>query len=190
MKKNNIILASASPRRRELLKMIFNDFRCIAADIPEVVPDNTPIENIPEYLAKIKAEYIAKANPDCLVIGADTAVLAEGKILGKPKTKPEAAEMLNLLSGKVHKVITGCAIISKDTTYSFSSVTEVEFFKLSNSEIEEYISICEPYDKAGGYGIQSGGGLFVKQIVGDYYNVVGLPIAELNRVLKLKFLEV
>lgn len=190
MKNKNIILASASPRRQELLKLIFDDFSVIAADIEEIVPPEITIENAPVFLARQKAMHIAKEHTDSLVIGADTSVICDGKILGKPKSKAEAREMLRLLSNNTHKVITGCALAFNGKISSFSSVTEVEFLSLSEKEIEEYIEGSEPYDKAGGYGIQSKGGLFVKRINGDYFNVVGLPLAELNRVIKLKFLEV
>ncbi len=184
MEFENIILASASPRRRELLKLIFSDYTCIAADIPEIVPDGILNEKAPEYLARLKAEHIAKSYKDALVIGADTSVLLNDKILGKPKNIDDAREMLASLSGNIHKVITGCALCYKGKTVSFSAVTEVEFYELSETEIEEYIKTDEPYDKAGGYGIQSKGGLFVKKINGDYFNVVGLPVANLNKYIK------
>ncbi|MBR7132841.1 MAG: septum formation protein Maf [Clostridia bacterium] len=182
---NNIILASASPRRQELLKMIFNEFQIIPSFAPEIVPEGLNTEEQPEFLANLKAKDIAEKNPDSLVIGADTSVLFENIILGKPKTKAQARQMLEMLSGNVHRVVTGCAFSAGGVVKSFSVVTNVEFFKLSASEIEEYISTEEPYDKAGGYGIQSKGGLFVKQIIGDYYNVVGLPIARLKRELEI-----
>ncbi len=184
MKFENIILASASPRRKELIKMIFSDYICLPADIPEIVPEYIKNEDAPEYLALLKARHIAETNKCSLVIGADTSVLLNGKILGKPKDIDDARAMLKTLSGNVHKVITGCALAYKDKTLSFSSVTEVEFFNLSDREIEEYIKTDEPYDKAGGYGIQQRGGLFVKKINGDYFNVVGLPVAELNKYIK------
>lgn len=184
MEFNNIILASASPRRRELLKMIFDEFSVLAADIEEIIPENIKNEEAPEYLARLKACHIAKTHKNSLVIGSDTAVFLGDKILGKPKTRQEAKEMLLSLSGNVHKVITGCALVLNEKIKSFSVVTEVEFLNLTDSEIEEYINSDELYDKAGGYGIQQKGGLFVKKINGDYFNVVGLPVAELNRVLK------
>lgn len=180
MKFENVILASGSPRRRELLKMIFDDFSVFAADIEEIVPENIKNEDAPEYLAKLKAMHIAKSNKNSLVIGSDTAVLLGDKILGKPKTTNEAKEMLLSLSGNVHRVITGCALVIGDNVISFSVTTEVEFLNLTDRQIEEYISSDEPYDKAGGYGIQQKGGLFVKKINGDYFNVVGLPVSMLN----------
>lgn len=164
--------------------MIFNEFEIIPSFAPEIVPEGLDTEKQPEFLANLKANDIAGKYPDSLIIGADTSVLFENSILGKPKTRTQARQMLEMLSGNVHRVITGCAISAGGVTKSFSVETKVEFFKLSATEIEEYISTDEPYDKAGGYGIQSKGGLFVKQIIGDYYNVVGLPIARLKRELE------
>ncbi len=177
----NIILASASPRRNELLKAIYTEFKVIASCVDETVPNGIKPLEIPEYLSKIKALDVAKDFYDSLVIGADTVVLLDDKILGKPKNKDDARDMLRDLSGNTHKVITGCSLVYKGKITTFSVVTDVEFYTLSDSEIEEYINTDEPYDKAGGYGIQSKGALFVKKINGDYYNVVGLPIAELKR---------
>lgn len=178
---SDIILASASPRRRELLKYIFNDFKVVASNADETIPDGIPPINVPEYLSKIKALDIAKDNFNSLVIGADTIVLLGNDILGKPKSKEDAKRMLSELSGNIHKVITGCTLVYKDKISTFSVITDVEFYALSDEEIETYISTDEPYDKAGSYGIQSNGALFVKKINGDYYNVVGFPIAELKR---------
>ena len=177
----NVILASGSPRRKELLRFIFDDFDIIASDVDETVPDNIAIFEYSEYLSKIKALDVAKDYNDSLVIGADTIVVLGDKILGKPKSMEAAREMLKALSGKIHKVITGCTLVYNGKCVTFSVVTDVEFYHLSNDEIEAYINTNEPYDKAGGYGIQSKGALFVKKINGDYFNVVGFPIAELKR---------
>ena len=183
-----IVLASASPRRKELLGFIFKNFINVASEVQESVPDDMEISSIPQYLAEVKARDVAEKYPDALVIGADTLVCLNGTALGKPKDCKQAEEMLCMLSGKTHSVITGCALIYKGKCCRFSSVTEVEFYNLTKQEITEYINTDEPYDKAGGYGIQSYGGLFVKRINGDYYNVVGLPVAELKRRLN-KFLD-
>lgn len=183
MEFDNVILASASPRRRELLKFITDDFIIKASSAEETVPENLPAEEAPEFLAMLKAKDIATENPQSLVIGADTCVIADGKILGKPKDKADAVSMLKALSGKTHKVITGCALAKEGRSISFSVTTEVEFFPLSEQEIMEYAESSEPFDKAGSYGIQGKGGLFVKKINGDYFNVVGLPIAKLKRVI-------
>ena len=167
--KKKVVLASASPRRRELLKLIFDEFTVCVSDVEETVPDG------------ISPWDIAKKYPESLVLGADTVVLAGGKILGKPKTQADAFAMLKLLSGRTHKVITGCAAVYEGKTYSFGVRTDVEFFDLTDSEINNYIKTGEPFDKAGGYGIQSKGAVFVKKINGDYYNVVGLPVSALKK---------
>ncbi len=182
----NVILASASPRRQELLKNVFAEFKVEPSNAEENVPKDVSAENTAEYLAKIKAEAVASAYPDDMVIGADTCVVVDSKILGKPKDIDDARQMLRLLSGRTHKVITGCAVVKEGATTSFSVETEVEFYPLDMDEIEEYIKTSEPYDKAGGYGIQGKASLFVKGIRGDYYNVVGLPLAELNKRLKTR----
>ncbi len=181
--KEKIILASKSPRRQELLRFITSDFEVLPSLAAEDVPQSITAAETAEYLAALKAGDVAQQHRDCVVIGADTCVIAGDMVLGKPKSKDEARQMLRLLSGKAHKVITGCAIIKGDKISSFSVTTEVEFYPLSDGEIEEYISTDEPYDKAGGYGIQGKACLFVKGIAGDYFNVVGLPVAELNRKL-------
>lgn len=177
-----IILASASPRRQELIKLICSDFSVIPADIDETILDNIPIEYAPEYLAVKKAEHIYRqSKPDDIVIGCDTGVFINNQMLGKPSDNRDAFEMLKMLSAKVHKVITGCAICCNGKTTSFSEITEVEFYPLSDDEITAYINTGEPLDKAGSYGIQGKGSLLVKGINGDYFNVVGLPVARLKR---------
>ncbi len=179
----DVILASASPRRKKLLSMLFDDFKVMPSDIRELVPKDLEVEKCPEYLAQAKAELIAQGRDKSLVIGCDTSVVIDGKILNKPRDTNDARIMMNMLSGAVHRVITGCCICYMKKHYTFSISTEVEFFELSEKEIEDYISSSEPYDKAGGYGIQSRGGLFVKSIRGDYYNVVGLPVAWLKKAI-------
>ena len=178
------ILASQSPRRRELLSVITDDFTVIPSNVEEIVPDEIEILDSPEYLAKIKALDIAKEYPDDIVIGADTSVFLGDFILGKPTDRKHAYQMLKALSGNTHVVITGCAIVKGNKCESFSVKSEVEFFKLTEEEINAYLDTDEPYDKAGSYGIQAKGALLVKEIRGDYFNIVGLPIGELNRRLK------
>lgn len=180
------ILASNSPRRQELLKLVINEFKVIPSNIEENVPDGIAPYDSPEYLARLKAEDISVKFPDDTVIGADTSVITADKILGKPKDADEAREMLFMLSGKTHEVITGCAVCRGGKCSSFSSVTEVEFYNLSKREIDDYILTGEPFDKAGAYGIQGKGALLVKKISGDYFNVVGLPVAELARFICLQ----
>ena len=180
----NVILASASPRRKELLSIILDDFNIMHSTCEEIIPQNCDVFSVAEILAKQKATDVYNKHKDCLVIGADTCVIVDNIILGKPKDKNDARSMIKSLSGKTHYVVTGCCIVHNDKTETFSQITEVEFHKLSEKEIEEYINTSEPYEKAGAYGIQGKGSLLVKKINGDYFNVVGLPISTLN--LKLK----
>lgn len=186
-KMNNVVLASASPRRKELLGIITENFKIVPSGVEETVPDGILPEKQPEYLASLKALNIAKKNPHDIVIGADTSVIIDNCVLGKPVGREEAKNMLRRLSGRTHKVVTGCAVIKNGECRSFSSVTEVEFYPLTDVEIEEYIATGEPFDKAGAYGIQGKGGLLVKAIRGDWFNVVGLPVAELARTLKVYY---
>ena len=179
-----LILASQSPRRRELLAIINDDFKVLPSNVEEIVPADLTVIEGPEYLAKIKALDIAKDYPNDIVIGADTSVILGDVVLGKPKDRQNAYEMLSALSGNTHLVVTGCAIVKGDKCVSFSVKSEVEFYKLSNDEINAYLDTDEPYDKAGSYGIQAKGALLVKEIRGDYFNIVGLPIGKLNKELK------
>lgn len=181
-----IILASASPRRQELLKLIYSDFEVMPADIEEIVRKTIELEQYPEYLALKKSRHIAEKRPiDDVVIGCDTGVFIDDIMLGKPQNKEQAAEMLRMLSGRTHKVITGCSVFYKGQNISFSETTEVEFYRLTDTDISEYIATGEPMDKAGAYGIQGKGALLVKRINGDYYNVVGLPVGQLRQKLRL-----
>ena len=181
-----VVLASASPRRQELLKLIFDDFTVEPATIDETVRRTIELEQYPEYLALKKSRHIAEKNHfNDLVIGCDTGVFIGDIMLGKPKDEEQAREMLRLLSGKIHRVITGVSIFYKGQNISFSEVTEVEFYRLTDSDIDEYIETGEPMDKAGAYGIQGKGALLVKRIKGDFYNVVGLPVGELKQKIKI-----
>ena len=183
-----VILASASPRRQELLKLIFDDFSVMPADIDETVRKSIELTQYPEYLALKKSRHIAEKNSiDDIVIGSDTGVFIDDLMLGKPENEQQAKEMLKMLSGRTHKVITGCSVFYKGMNISFSEVTEVEFYHLTDDEIDEYVATGEPMDKAGAYGIQGKGALLVKKITGDYYNVMGLPVGALKQRLK-KFL--
>lgn len=179
-----VILASASPRRQELIKNIFDSVQILPADCDETLPEGIGAREAVEYLSKIKNEASAKlTDKENLIISADTVVAVDDKILGKPIDKEDARRMISLLSGKVHQVYTGVTISLNGETRTFSEKTDVEFFNLTENEIEEYISSSEPYDKAGAYGIQGKASLLVKGINGDYYNVVGFPIARLKREL-------
>lgn len=179
------ILASGSPRRKELLSLIIPEYEVLVSGCEEFVPEGTPAEKVPAVLAEQKALAVAKLRPDDTVIGSDTVVVLNGEIFGKPKDKAHAHAMLKALSGKKHFVYTGVAVAEKGGVRSFVQKTEVEFYKLSDETIDKYIATGEPMDKAGAYGIQGKGSVLVKGITGDYFNVMGLPIAETARFLGL-----
>ena len=179
-----LILASASPRRRELLSYICPDFTVIATDTDETLPPDMPPDEGVRTLALRKAEAVAAAHPQATVIGADTMVALDGEIFGKPADSTDATRMLRALSSREHLVYTGVAIISPRGRCVFSQETTVSFIELSEDDIRDYISTGEPMDKAGAYGIQGGGALFVSGICGDFYNVMGLPICRLARELR------
>ena len=184
-----VILASASPRRKEILQNTKLDFDIQKSDIEEVILENESPEDMVVRLAYEKAFDVAKRNTDRLVIGADTIVALDNEVLGKPKDQNEAYQMIKRLSNKTHKVITGISLINlkenkiiKDYVVSF-----VTFKDLSEDSIKDYINTNESLDKAGAYGIQVYGALFVKNIQGDYFNIVGLPISRLSDLLKNHF---
>lgn len=180
-----MILASRSPRRRELLGIISKDFEIIPAVGEENIPDGTEPKDAVAMLARQKAEEIAASHRGEVIVAADTIVVIDNKILGKPRDEADAAEMLGALSGRMHTVYTGvCVIFADGAEESFAERTDVEFYPLSESEIAEYIATGEPMDKAGAYGIQERGALLVKRIFGDFYNVMGLPISRLARALR------
>ena len=177
-----VILASASPRRRELLSYIISEFDVIPSGIDEEAtgaPEDQVIQ-----LAADKALDIAGQYPDALVIGADTLVAIDDRVLGKPLDEAEAADMLRLLSGREHRVYTGVAVANNGRMKTDVNMTHVQFAKLSDEEIREYISTGEPMDKAGAYGIQGYCGKFIVGIRGDYFNVMGLPLNMLYNMLK------
>lgn len=180
-----MILASQSPRRRELLSLITEDFRIIPAKGEEVLPEKISPEKAVVLLSEQKADEVYRENRGEIIVAADTIVTIDGKILGKPRDEKDAFAILKTLSGRVHEVFTGvCVIFSNSEKEKFFESTKVEFYELSDEEIARYIKTGEPMDKAGAYGIQGKGALLVKRIDGDYYNVMGLPVAKLLRVLK------
>lgn len=183
-----IILASASPRRKELLRQLGLTFEICVSDVEEVVTKKEP-DGVVEELSAQKAEAVFRqTNGDVLVIGADTVVALEGEILGKPADEKAACEMLYHLQGKSHYVYTGVTLYFRkgvqEWKNTFSEGTLVSFYPMTEEEIQAYVATGEPMDKAGAYGIQGLGGRFVEKINGDYNNVVGLPIARLYQELK------
>lgn len=186
-----IILASGSPRRRELLQKLNIDYEIKVSEVDESEEGSNPSE-IVENLAikKAKAVLDEDGTQDVLVIGADTLVFYENEVLGKPCDEDEARDMLSLLSNRTHQVYTGVALIRKvngvETVSSFSEVTDVTFYEIDRFEIDEYIKTGSPLDKAGAYGIQDDFAKHIKKINGDYNNVVGLPVSRLYQEMKAK----
>lgn len=183
---SKIILASNSPRRKEIMEMLPWSFSVDAVETDETMDKNIPLEENLKNLAYQKAEKISDKYPDKIVIGADTIVFAGGKILGKPTDEKDAREMLRLISSEEHYVYTGVCILKKDSSVDirFVEKTAITMTKMSESDIDEYISYGEYIGKAGSYAIQGKGGIYVEKIDGDFYNVVGLPLNRLYRNLK------
>ncbi|WP_028402948.1 Maf family protein [Ectobacillus panaciterrae] len=179
-----LILASGSPRRKELLELLQIPFEIYVSQIEEIVDEQMAPSEVVMSLAQQKAQDVAKQYDDAVVLGADTIVTLNSRILGKPKHTEDAAETLRLLAGQTHEVFTGVAIVSREKTMTFYERTEVTFYELTEEEIRAYIETGEPLDKAGSYGIQGAGAVLVQKISGDYYSVVGLPIARVIRELK------
>ena len=181
-----IILASASPRRAELLKQIGVEFELVPSQIEERPhPDEAPGDYITR-IARAKVVAVARERDSGLVIGADTVVVLDGRLIGKPQNQADAHRLLRLLSGKWHAVLTGVALYDVETRHEVADYekTLVKFAQLNDTEIDWYVNTGEPMDKAGAYGIQGLGGLFVEEIAGNYYNVVGLPIPLVYRLAR------
>lgn len=181
MSDKRIILASKSPRRKELMGLLFPQFEVQASDVDETLPEGVSLGRAVELLALRKGQAVAGAEPDALVIAADTLVTLGSVILGKPTGREDAARMLRLLSGRVHQVYTGVALLEGERTNRFHCVTDVEFSPLTEEEIRWYLSTGEPFDKAGAYGIQGYGARFIRGVREDFFNVMGLPVNELYR---------
>ena len=171
-----LVLASKSPRRSEILKNAGYEFTVRVADADETIPDGTKPEDAVVFLAARKAMAVERAD-DETILGADTIVVLDDKILGKPKDREDAYNMLKSLSGRAHSVFTGVCIIENGKSMTFAEETQVEFLSLTDKEIYEYIDTNDCYDKAGAYGIQGYASKFIRRISGDYFNVVGLPIS-------------
>ena len=179
-----IILASQSPRRKELLELAGIEHRVIVSQVDEILDEDLDVAGQVQDLAIQKACAVAELFPQETIIGADTIVVFGGKILGKPKNEEDAFNMLKSLSGKTHQVITGLAVITKDKVYKTVSVNDVTFYDLSDEEIYKYIETNEPMDKAGAYAIQGIASRYIKSINGDYFAIMGLPVSKLYHILK------
>ena len=182
---NRIILASKSPRRKQLMDLLELPYEIIVADIDETINQDKDLRKEIERLSFLKALKVYNDNKDAVVIGADTIVVVNDKVLGKPKDEKMAKEMLSQLQNNKHTVITGVSIISSKMSETFSNVSEVYFNPMSEEEILNYIKTKEPMDKAGAYAIQGIGAKFINRINGDYYSIMGFPISEIyNRIQK------
>ena len=179
----NLILASKSPRRQQLLQQIGLDFTVRVTDTDETMDLALPPQDEVARVSAAKAAAVA-CDPEDVVIAADTIVVVDGKILGKPTSSGNAVEMLRLLSGRAHRVMTGLTVRKGDRVISHTEITELHFRKLSDAEISAYVATGDPLDKAGAYGIQGMAGAFVEGICGDYFNVMGLPICALTLLLR------
>lgn len=182
----DLILASNSPRRRELMQKLSRPFYVDPAAGEERLPEHIATADAAEYLAMQKAREVYELHQKeelITVVGSDTVVLLDGEIFGKPKDEADAKRMLRALSGRTHEVRTGVCVMDRSGCKSFTSVSEVSFYELSDEDIDYYVSTGEPMDKAGAYGIQDEGALLISSIKGDYYTIMGLPVAELNRKL-------
>ena len=189
-KKAPIVLASRSPRRKQLLEWAEIDFDILVKDTDEYFPPELPVEEVPVYIATKKAEAVL-ASPEFTrylagntILAADTIVVLDNRVIGKPADREEAIETLTLLSGRTHRVITGVVIKKGEQTISFSDITEVAFHEITGTQIEYYVDHYEPYDKAGAYAIQEWIGVTgIRSIQGDFYNVMGLPVSRVVKIL-------
>jgi septum formation protein len=181
-----IVLASGSPRRKQLLEWAEISFDIITRDTPETWPPGMPVPEVPEYIARNKALAVQQAvGPDRLIIAADTVVVLGNEIIGKPKDRADAISILTRLSGNKHEVITGVALLKGRTELTFADATAVWFHDLTTAEIEGYVDRYHPFDKAGAYAIQEWIGVVgIRRIEGDFYNVMGLPVSKVVRALK------
>ncbi len=179
-----LILASKSPRRKELLAKCRIPFTIDAAEIDETLDPSLPLTEAIMDLSRRKAEAVLARHPECVVLGSDTIVVIDNKVLGKPGSRKEAVEMLHQLSGRTHQVITGFALVSNTKTHTDVSVSHVTFSSLEPQEILDYVATGEADDKAGAYGIQGAAGMFISRIDGDYYAIMGLPLNMVYQELK------
>lgn len=179
----SLILASQSPRRKELMGLFHVPFTVKAADIDETMDETKHPYDEVARVSRLKAEATPR-EPGDVVIAADTIVVCDGKVLGKPKNEADAIAMLRLLSGRDHQVMTGMTVLHGADAVTHTEVTDIHFRQLTEKEIIDYVRTGEPMDKAGSYAIQGGAALFCEKLDGDYYNVVGLPVCRLGQILR------
>ena len=178
-----VILASQSPRRKELMGLFHIPFIIRVSDADETMDPNAPAAQQVAQVSRRKAEAVSR-EPDDVVIAADTIVVCGGEILGKPRDTADASRMLHMLSGRDHQVMTGMTVLRGDRCLVCTEITDIHFRDLTDREIDAYIRTGEPMDKAGSYGIQGGAAIFAERLVGDYYNVMGLPVCRLGQLLR------
>ena len=178
-----LILASQSPRRKELLGLFHIPFTVRTSDADETMDPKLPPEGEVARVSRLKAQAVPHEDGD-VVVAADTIVVCDGQVLGKPRSRDHAIEMLSLLSGRGHQVMTGLTVLAKGQQVSVTEITDIHFRELSQKEIRAYVDTGEPMDKAGSYGIQGGAALFAEKMHGDYYNVMGLPVCRLGKILR------
>ena len=181
-----IVLASKSPRRKEILSLVCDEFEIRVSDADESYGEDTPLSDVPRILSERKAMAVSMAENE-IIIGCDTVVLIDDQLLGKPRTRENAVNMLKTMSGRRHEVISGLTVRTKDKVYSEAVVSTVYMRELTDREIEKYVDVWRPLDKAGAYGIQEMAGSFVSRIEGDFYNIVGLPLCRLVEILSSEF---
>ncbi len=179
-----LILASKSPRRKELLELLGFDFDVICSEVDEVSPENLTPEELVKSLAYQKAKAVFEKHPDHVILGSDTIVVVDDEILGKPKNEKQAKDMMLQMKDREHEVITGVAILSKKEEIIFSDISHVHFNNIEEKEIDEYVKTDEPYDKAGGYAIQGWAARYISAIEGNYYTIMGLPLDKVFKNIK------
>jgi len=178
-----VILASQSPRRKELMGLFHIPFSIQVSDADETMDPGVSAAEAVAQVSRRKAEAVTRGSDD-VVIAADTIVVCDGQILGKPRDEADASRMLHLLSGRDHQVMTGMTVLRGQRSLTCTEITDIHFRDLTDREISAYIATKEPMDKAGSYGIQGGAALFAQRLVGDYYNVMGLPVCRLGQLLR------
>lgn len=178
-----IILASMSPRRKEILTQVGIPFQVVVSHVEEKIADLPPVEVVQD-LARQKAEAVAAEHPKAVVLGADTIVVVDGMILGKPSDRQDAERMIRLIQGRSHEVYTGVAVCDEQGSYTFAEQTKVYIREMEDAEIQEYLESAEPYDKAGSYAVQGLFARYISKLEGDYYNVMGLPACRIYTELK------
>lgn len=182
---SKLILASQSPRRKQLMEAAELTFEIYPADVQEIFPEDLEPHSVPEYLANLKASALKDKMQNEIIIAADTVVILDGEILGKPQNEEDAITILQKLSRRIHEVVTGVCIVQNEKKACFSATTKVHFRKLNDEQIRHYVAYYKPYDKAGAYAIQEWIGMIgIEKIDGDYYNVMGLPIGDVVNHLK------